>query len=76
MKILKKISVVYVLQVFAVILLFGYAVASPVKKTKEAETEVTMPLKLNKQSPFKTGDDSIPTVKMNGIWNVNTVIGW
>ena len=35
MKILKKISLVYALQIFAVILLFGYAVASPVNKTKK-----------------------------------------
>jgi hypothetical protein len=71
MKILKKISLVYALQVFAVVLLFGYAVSSPVNKTNEAITDGIMPLKTIKQWPVKTDEDSILTGKIYRWWNVN-----
>ena len=67
MKILKKISLVYTLQVFAVILLLGYAVASPVTKTKEDESG--LPSEYNKQPVNKTDTDSVITGNTNTIWN-------
>jgi hypothetical protein len=72
MKLLKKISLAYVLQIFAVILLFGYAVSSPLNKTKEAVTNGIMPLNINKKSPVKTDEDSILTGKIYGLWNIYT----
>jgi hypothetical protein len=72
MKILKKISLVYVLQIFAVILLFGYAVASPANKTNEVVTEGIVPAEFNKQPAVKTGKDSILTGNVNALWNIYT----
>jgi hypothetical protein len=62
MKILKKISLVYTLQIFAVILLFGYAVASPVIKPKEAVIDGIVPLEINKLPPVQADYDSIFTI--------------
>ena len=76
MKILKKISLVYVLQIFAVILLFGYAGSTSENETKEVVTDGIIPLKINKQSPVKPNEDSILTGNLNGLWNVNTAKGW
>jgi uncharacterized protein (UPF0333 family) len=72
MKILKKISLAYVLQILAVVLLFGFAISSPAIKKRESVTEGIMPLKLNNQSPAKSDEDSVFTGKINGLWNVNT----
>ena len=72
MKKLKKISLAYALQIFAVILLFGYAVASPLNKTKKAVSDSMMPLEINKLSPVKTGKDSVLTGNVNVFWNITT----
>jgi hypothetical protein len=72
MKLLKKISLVYLLQIFAVILLFGYAVSSPANKTKEAITDGIMPLEINKVSLVKAEKDSLLPVKLNVLWGVYT----
>jgi hypothetical protein len=49
-KVIKKISLVYVLQIFAVILLFGYSDSTPVSKTKELVKDKFLPLQLNKKA--------------------------
>ena len=47
-KVLKKISLVYTLQVLAVIFLFSFAGASAVKETKASATDAVLPL-INKE---------------------------
>ena len=76
MKRLKKISLAYALQIFAVIFLFGYAVKSPEHKMKTAATNGAMPLDLNKTSIVKRGADSVSTEKINTFWNVFTAKSW
>ena len=68
MKILKKISLVYALQIFAVILLFGYAVASPVNKTKK-KTDDALPVDFNNQPLLIKDKDSVLSANINAFWN-------
>jgi hypothetical protein len=75
MKIFKKISLVYALQIFAVVLLFGYTGSLSESKTKEL-THGTVPPEFNKQPLIKTDKDSVLTGNINGLWNVNTAKGW
>ena len=63
MKLLKKISLVYALQVFAVVLLFSYAGSSSGKKTNGSVTNAVLPLKINK--------DSTLTEATNELWKIN-----
>ncbi len=72
MKKLKRISLVYALQIFAVILLFGYADSSSENNREQAETGTVMPLEFNKQSQGKTGKDSVLTGNVNVFWNITT----
>ena len=72
MKILKKISLVYTLQIFAVILLFGYVGSASENKTKDASTDGIVPFEFNKQLLIKTDKDTVSTEKINGLWNINT----
>ncbi len=60
-KALKKISVAYALQVFAVILLLGYAVSSPGNKTNETKNNNTMPRYINNQLLHAANPDSLLT---------------
>lgn len=69
MKLLKKISMVYTLQIFAVILLFGYAVASPFNKTRKGTVDGKIPLEYIKLPPIITDKDSILTRNINAFWN-------
>jgi hypothetical protein len=71
MKAFRKISLVYVLQVFAVILLLGYAFATPEKNTREPVTNDTRHSKLNTQPLIVTKGDSILTGKTIELWHVN-----
>lgn len=64
MKLLKKISLVYTLQVLAVILLFTYAGPSSGKETNRAVHKVIWPLAVHK--------DSIPAGSTNVLWKINT----
>jgi hypothetical protein len=70
MKILKKISMAYTLQVFAVILLFGYAVALPVNKTKEPVIDGIVPLEINKLPTVNADHDSIFTINTLEMYKV------
>jgi len=63
MKVLKKISLVYTLQVFAVILLFSYAGASSGKEKIGSATNAVLPLKIYK--------DSSLTKATNALWKIN-----
>ena len=76
MKIFKKISLVYTLQIFAVILLFGYVGSASENKTKGTATDAIVPAEFNKHSPFKTEMDTVGTEKINGLWNINTAKSW
>jgi hypothetical protein len=58
MKFLKKISLVYTLQVFAVILLFSYAGSSSGTETKTPETDMALPLTVFKDS-LLTGSTNV-----------------
>ncbi len=71
MKILKKISLVYTLQIFAVILLLGYAVATPVNNTKQPANNGIRPSKLNYQPLNITMGDSILAGKIIQLGHVN-----
>jgi hypothetical protein len=76
MKTLKKISLVYALQIFAVLLLFGNTGSSSESKMKEAVTNGIVPLKFTKQPLLKTDKDSVLAGKITGLWNVNTAKSW
>ena len=65
MKVLKKISLVYTLQVLAVILLFSYAGISSGKETKESVPDVILPSVINKAKLLKTDKDAAKTRGMN-----------
>lgn len=62
MKTFKKISFVYLLQVFAVVLIFGYTDSSAGKETKKTLTDVNAPEKISKTGLIKTHKDSIQTI--------------
>lgn len=64
MKFLKKISLVYTLQVFAVILLFSYAGSSSGKETNGPATKIVLPITILK--------DSMLTGSLNALWKINT----
>jgi hypothetical protein len=68
MKVLKNISLVYTLQVLAVILLFSYAGSSSGKEAKVSLTDAVLPLVINKEKLFKAEKDSSTTGKINIIW--------
>ena len=68
MKKLKKLSLVYTLQVMAVILLFGPPVASPENGSKTAP-DGTVPPEYNKLPLIKTDKDSVLTGNTNAFWN-------
>ena len=76
MKIFKKISLVYTLQIFAVILLFGYVGSASENKTKDPAANGIKPFELNKQPLIKTDKDTAATEKINGLWDINTAKGW
>jgi hypothetical protein len=63
MKLLKKISLVYTLQVLAVILLFSYAGSSSGRVTNGQEAEVILPGTIHK--------DSMQTGSTNSLWKIN-----
>jgi hypothetical protein len=60
MKLLKKISLVYLLQIFAVILLFGYT-----DSTSEPAINKNSVIRINKTHTIKTDEDSIINSKSN-----------
>lgn len=63
-KTLKKISVVYALQIFAVIILFGYALTSSGNGKKETDNNSdVIPLGINKQLLINATTDSLLTGK-------------
>lgn len=76
MKRLKKISLAYALQIFAVLFLLGYAVKSPEQITKTVATNVNTALDLNKGSVVKSVKDSMSAGKINTFWNVFAVKSW
>ena len=65
--VLKKISLVYTLQILAVIFLFSFAGASAVKETKASATDAVLPL-INKEKTFKNLKDTLMTGDINTIW--------
>ncbi len=67
MKVLKKISLVYTLQVFAVILLFGYPGSSSRKESKAPAT--------NEVLPFKANEYSSISAEINAQFKINTSTG-
>ncbi len=58
MKTLKKITLAYTLQVFAVIILFFFAGSSSAKKNKEPVTDIASPLLINKINSSAPSADS------------------
>lgn len=64
MKSLKKISLVYTLQVFAVILLFTYAGSPSVTDIKGSVTDMVLPKTIYK--------DSMMTGSVNALWKIST----
>ena len=58
----------YALQIFAVILLFGYADSSSGNETKEV-TNTTRALNVNNPLLFKKDKDSLGSGKINPLWN-------
>ena len=70
-KVFKKISLVYTLQIFAVILIFGYTDSASKNEAKAAVTDGIMPLGFYKQSTIKTNKDSVLTGNINALWKVN-----
>lgn len=71
MKILKKISLVYTLQIFAVIFLLGYAVATPLINTKDPVTNGIRQTMFDAQPLSTTKGDSILAGKTNDLWHVH-----
>ena len=69
MNVLKKISLVYTLQVLAVILLFSFAGASSGKEAKVLVNNVTLPSVIDKAKLFKIDKDSAKKREMNTTWN-------
>jgi hypothetical protein len=67
MKVLKKISLVYVLQIFAVLLLFGYAGQAPANEPKGALPAKVLPLQVNKKPVVKPDGDSLLTLEITGL---------
>jgi hypothetical protein len=65
MKLSKKISVAYTLQIFAVIFLFGYAISSPGNETQEIKNNDGLPQDFNKQLFLKANQDSLLNKKIN-----------
>ena len=57
MKALKKISLVYTLQIFAVILIFGYTDSSSGGETKKIIPNSTSTIEMSKNSTIKTAHD-------------------
>ena len=76
MKIFKKISLVYTLQIFAVILLFGYTESPSKNETKAVITDGIMPLGFYNQSLIKTDKDSVLTENINALWKVYSAHSW
>jgi hypothetical protein len=67
MKTLKKISVAYALQIFAVIFLLGYAVASPKTDTNAPISNKIISPQINQQLLLKTNQDSLLNEKINDL---------
>ena len=68
MKVLKKISLVYTLQVLAVILLFSFAGSSDGKESKEPVSDAAFPFKIKKEKSFNPNRDSSLTGNINVLW--------
>ncbi len=70
MKVFKKISLPYTLQVFAVIILLAdAAVSSAGNETKKTTSNGVMPLKTNNQLLDKPGNGALLNLKENALWN-------
>jgi len=70
MKVFKKISLPYTLQVFAVIILLADAAASSAgNETKKTTSNGAMLLKTNNQLLDKPGNGALLNLKENALWN-------
>ena len=65
MKAFKKINLVYLLQVFSVLLIFGYPVSS--SDTKETISDKVSPPVINKKPAAKTNGELLLTAKINDL---------
>lgn len=65
LKTISKTSLAYTLQIFAVIILFGYAVASPKIEIKEAINKEIITLKINKHLLPMANQNPLPDEKIN-----------
>jgi hypothetical protein len=65
MKLLKKISLAYTLQVFAVILIFGFAGSSAENKSNSTFTDTVLPFDINEPNSDKPVKDSLLIKKTN-----------
>ena len=76
-KTLKKIGLAYTLQIFAVIILFGYALSSSGNGMKETDNNKDMmpPIGINQQLIIKPSSDSLLAGKIN-IWSMYLGKGW
>ena len=71
MRVLKKISLVYTLQVFAVIILFFSAGSTSANKTKEPVRNIALPFLINKSDFLNSYKDSSLTEKTSLLWKSN-----
>ncbi len=73
-KALKKISLAYTLQIFAVVLLFFFVGASSANKAKEPATKIGLPLLINKNDFLNRYKDSSLTGKAGFLWKAHTAL--
>ena len=71
-KALKKISLAYAMQIFAVIVLFFFAGSSSANQAKETTTNIGLPSLINKNDFSNSYKDSSLTGKTNFLWKVHT----
>ena len=70
MKLFKKISLAYTLQVFAVIILLADAAASSAgNETKKTTSNGVTLMKTNNQLLDRTGNGALLHLKENALWN-------
>lgn len=76
MKLLKKISLVYTLQIFAVVLIFGYKDALPVNKPDERGVKNASSFEMGKLVSLKSLSDSLLSNKINYLQQGFTGSNW
>jgi hypothetical protein len=76
MKALKKISLVYFLQIIAVVLLFSYRDASPANEKNDLLMDKVFPGQINKPNAVNNLTDSLVSSKINNLPKVYSDKNW